>query len=139
MIGRGGKNIQFSEDPEAAAEEDHPEARKAIREWFLAAQPRLRACYQRELRGNPWLHGAVVLKFEIEADLESMKMDRVRVFETSLFNEKVEACVVEAVGGMTFPHLESLDKAYVTYPVVFRREATSGASWRKTRKRGKTD
>lgn len=77
---------------------------------------RFRLCYENGLRLNPTLGGTVAVKFVIGKD------GAVRTFaldpSTTMADKGVSACVVRAIGQLSFPQPES-GEVTVVYPIVF--------------------
>src|SRR5262249_50004445 len=73
----------------------------------------IKRCYQQELtRAHPDLAGKLVVKIVIKDG----KVDKVEVTESNLEDPALEACVLEAVKGWSFPDTSTIT---ITYPFVF--------------------
>ena len=76
----------------------------------------IRDCYNAGLSRDPKLEGQVIVEFVIEED---GSVSRARASDaTNLADDEVTSCVVEAIGGWTFPE-PSKGKVIVTYPFNF--------------------
>ena len=76
----------------------------------------IRYCYQKELPGNPDLHGKVVIKFVIAKD-GTVSQSSVR--SSTLDHQPAERCLVERFGRMRFVKPKGGGIAVVSYPLVF--------------------
>lgn len=78
--------------------------------------PRIRACYDDGLRRDSSLAGKVTVKFVIGAD---GAVTSAQEASGDLADEAVVACVVDAIGQMSFPEPEGGGIVIVSYPFVF--------------------
>lgn len=85
-----------------------------IRRSVHQQMPRVRACYERVLKGEENLRGRLVMAFSIEPD-GSVSSAKVANYE--LGSDKVARCVTHAVGAFRFP--EGTEAVAVEYPMVF--------------------
>lgn len=73
-------------------------------------------CYERQLSADPSLKGKLKVKFEIGAQGRVVSQ---AVLEKSLYNAKVEGCVLSQVASWNFPKPDGGTKVVVTYPFIF--------------------
>lgn len=85
-----------------------------IRRSVHQQMPRVRACYERVLKGEETLRGRLVMAFSIEPD---GSVSAAKVANDELGSEKVARCVTHAVGAFRFP--EGTEAVAVEYPMVF--------------------
>lgn len=85
-----------------------------IRRSVHQQMPRVRACYERVLKGEENLRGRLVMAFSIEPD---GSVSSAKVANDELGSEKVARCVTHAVGAFRFP--EGTEAVAVEYPMVF--------------------
>ena len=76
---------------------------------------RVRACYERGLKGAELLSGRLVLAFSVQPD---GGVHGAKVGKDELGSDKVAQCVVAAVGAFRFP--EGTETVAVEYPMHFR-------------------
>jgi|GEM_PF-4904782 len=77
-------------------------------------QARVRACYERALKGQTHLQGKLMMAWSVERD---GTVSSVKVADDQLGNEQVARCVVHAVSQFRFP--AGPDLVQVEYPMVF--------------------
>lgn len=85
-----------------------------IRRSVHQQMPRVRACYERVLKGEENLRGRLVMAFSIEPD---GSVSSAKVANDELGSDKVARCVTHAVGAFRFP--EGTEAVAVEYPMVF--------------------
>lgn len=78
--------------------------------------PRVRACYERALKGDVGLDGRLTLNWTVQP---AGTVADVRVVNDKVGSEQLSTCVTRAVGRWSFP--ASSDGADIEYPVVLRR------------------
>ncbi|MCA9521462.1 MAG: TonB family protein [Myxococcales bacterium] len=72
---------------------------RTVQRQIRAQERRFRFCYEKELRQNQNLRGTVVVEFTVSS---TGRVSRAKVIESTLQNEKVEACVAERMRWTTF-------------------------------------
>ena len=77
--------------------------------------PRVRACYEKQLKENPDIQGKVVVAWTIRATGAS---SGARVVRNTTGNRTMQSCITRAVGQFRFP--ESAASFDIEYPFVFR-------------------
>jgi len=77
--------------------------------------PKVRACYERQLKTDTALRGRMVLAMSVTA---SGDVSRARVKGDELGNDDLNACVVREVQGFRFP--AGVESVAVEYPVTFK-------------------
>ena len=85
-----------------------------IRRSVHQQMPRVRACYERVLKGEENLRGRLVMAFSIEPD---GSVSSAKVANDELGSDKVARCVTHAVGAFRFP--AGTEAVAVEYPMVF--------------------
>jgi TonB family protein len=76
----------------------------------------IRACYERELRSNPQLQGAIRISMTIQ---ESGSVTGVRVTENTMGNDAVGACLVRVISGFRFNPGPTDGSVTYVFPFVF--------------------
>ena len=93
---------------------------KAVRQDISArmatTRPTLAGCYEKALKEHRRLHGRIVVKFETAAG--TGKFTNVRVVHNQLLDKDVEACVVDAVSGLSLAKPQKTVVS-VEYPINF--------------------
>ncbi len=77
--------------------------------------PKVRACYERELKSDADLRGRMVLSMNVQA---SGNVSRARVKGDELGNDELSACVVRELAKFRFP--AGVETVAVEYPVNFK-------------------
>lgn len=90
---------------------------RAVQAQIRAQEKRFRFCYERELQQNQGLRGTVVVEFVVSS---TGRVSRAKVIESTVGNEKVEACVVQRIRWTTF---KNPDAATATVRYQFQFEA----------------
>src|SRR4029079_11080862 len=87
----------------------------AIRHVFEQYNPQIRNCYERGLKGNPMLQGAMTLQIKVGADghVEGTQVSG------SLRDRDVFSCVRQISGRMQFPRVSGGAGAVVQVPYSF--------------------
>lgn len=89
--------------------------KRGVDETVAANRASLQACYAQGVATQPELAGKVVVKFQVT---EQGAVKKTEVNLSTLESPAVEACVVDAVGGWTFPAPHA-STAIVTIPFYF--------------------
>lgn len=118
--GRGGKGFTGKSAKVPAIrkgrEEQEPAAlgKPQIQKFIESKLGVVRFCYEQELNTQPDLAGTVTTRFSIAPDGSVSAVQKV---SSTLGNEKVESCILDAVGRWKFPASEG-GSANMTYPFV---------------------
>jgi TonB family protein len=102
---------------EAAPEVIGVMPKEAVAGEFKKNRGQIRYCYEARLLEKPDLAGKVVVKFTIKPD---GSVARASVAESTLHDEKMEACVLGRVKTWTFPKPGGGGSVNVTYPFLFK-------------------
>src|SRR5690606_2832369 len=79
----------------------------------------VKACYQEALARDEDLSGRLVVEFTIDARGNVAHAEQV---ESTLDDSALEACVIEAIGKISFPSYTGKDATVLRYPFMFRPE-----------------
>lgn len=90
--------------------------REAVRRVIRSILSQLRACYEKQLRGNPSLNGKLVITFEI---VEQGRVTSSKPKSSTLGDPEVGRCVAARIQAQRFPEPPPGTIAVVDYPFVF--------------------
>lgn len=90
--------------------------RKIIQRYIRMYRNRIRYCYERELRKNPFLTGKVEVSFRIEANGKVYKSS---IKRSTLNNDRVEQCLARRIRIIQFPAPKGGGIVLVNYPFLF--------------------
>lgn len=105
--------------PPPEAEAPPSLSREDIENAIEEVKPKVAACFEQALKGDPSLAGRVIVEFEIEAKDGEGIVTRGEVPEAETFSPIFEACVLRQVAGVRFPVPEADGKVTVRYPFLF--------------------
>jgi outer membrane biosynthesis protein TonB len=91
--------------------------KEIIAEYIKSKLGQIRYCYERQLSGNPNLHGTVLIKFTIGGN---GNVSTQSVARTTLKDANVEECILRRVAGWTFPLPKGGTSVVVSYPFLFK-------------------
>lgn len=91
--------------------------KEVIAEYIKSKLGQIRYCYERQLSGNPNLHGTVLIKFTIGA---AGNVAGQSVARTTLKDANVEECILRRVAGWNFPLPKGGTSVVVSYPFLFK-------------------
>jgi len=90
-----------------------PLGRKALRRAIKRQIPKLRACYERALKGDDRLEGKMTLAWKVRAD---GGVKDVRIRRDDVQEPRLRKCVIDSVAGWRFP--QGTEEIGVEYPLV---------------------
>ncbi len=108
----GGSSVVASRSLLQLRQELSPEQ---IRSAIEAQMPRVRACYERQLKSQTDLAGRMVLSLSVQP---SGSVSNARIKSDGVGNSDLSTCVVKVVGAWNFP--QGSEAVAVEYPVVFK-------------------
>ena len=91
--------------------------RKVVGDVIRAGMEGVDTCYATTLKSEPTLTGRMMTKLHINSEGQ---VTRAKLKSSDLENEKLEGCVLETLGELTFPKPTKDGSTTVTYPFAFR-------------------
>ncbi|HCP45261.1 MAG TPA: hypothetical protein DIU15_04435, partial [Deltaproteobacteria bacterium] len=93
-----------------------PEDIKSIKRTMKRYNGRVKACYERQLKGNPDLAGKVMVSFEILTD---GTVTAAGIEENTTGNKELESCILKVVRRIKFNPPPPDDVEVAGYPYIF--------------------
>jgi hypothetical protein len=91
------------------------ERKDAIKAAFMKEAPKMRRCYNEEVRKQPGLEGKIVATFLVDNTSKAKNCKTT----TKMANPTLEKCVCDAILAAEFPAAPDGSFVDVTYPIVF--------------------
>lgn len=124
---RGTGRTTAAPAPIAPQEEEVSSVSKDdIRRAIRSVTPLIRQCFEDAAEKNPGDH-RVVLRFTIEGQGTSGRMDEGEIVESSIVDPWVQACFLESLTDAQFPAPSGGGTVTVTYPFAFTRRPDAGS------------